>query len=76
MSRKSQDPENIKVHGKQLVCPVCGNDQFRTRKILLNTRAATTFNIEWANPEPIVISAVAASICTGSVDKRPVSNTK
>ena len=49
MSWRNQEPQNITVDGKSLVCPVCGNDLFRTRKILLNTRAATLFDVEFAN---------------------------
>ena len=39
----------IRVYGKSLSCPVCSYDKFWTRKTLLNSRAATLFNLEWAN---------------------------
>lgn len=37
------------VRGRQLACPVCRHTQFYTRGYLLNTRAATFFNFDWAN---------------------------
>ena len=37
------------VRGRHLACPVCRHSQFYTREYLLNTRAATFFNFDWAN---------------------------
>ena len=37
------------VRGRQLACPVCRHTQFYTRGYLLNTRAASFFNLDWAN---------------------------
>jgi hypothetical protein len=45
------------VRGRQLVCPICRHTQFYARDYLLNTRAATFFNLDWAN------RASAAYIC-------------
>jgi len=35
--------------GRLIVCPVCGHDRFHQQRTLLNTRAATFFNLDWAN---------------------------
>ena len=35
--------------GKPVRCPICSGNQFRSRRALLNTRALTFFNLEWAN---------------------------
>ena len=37
------------VRGTPLTCPVCRHDRFHSRAYLLNTRAATFFNFDWAN---------------------------
>ena len=37
------------VRGRQLVCPICKGTEFYSREYLLNTRAATFFNFDWAN---------------------------
>jgi len=42
-------PETIEVKGKPLICPVCSNEYFWTRKAQLNTSTATFFNLDWAN---------------------------
>jgi uncharacterized Zn finger protein (UPF0148 family) len=35
--------------GRLIVCPVCGHDRFHQQRTLMNTRAATFFNLDWAN---------------------------
>lgn len=38
------------IAGERLIqCPVCGHDRFHQQRTLMNTRAATFFNVEWAN---------------------------
>lgn len=37
------------VGGRPLKCPICGHNRFHSRAYLLNTRAATFFNFDWAN---------------------------
>jgi predicted nucleic-acid-binding Zn-ribbon protein len=37
------------VAGKQVHCAHCGQTEFESRKILLNTRGATLFNVDWLN---------------------------
>jgi C4-type Zn-finger protein len=56
MSRDSEAAPRS-IHGRQLACPVCKHTQFYTRDYLLNTRAATFFNFDWAN------RAAATYIC-------------
>ena len=43
------------VRGRQLGCPVCKHTQFYTREYLLNTRAATFFNFDWANKAALTL---------------------
>lgn len=38
-----------KVAGAVLACAVCKNDEFWTRRTLMNTPGMTLFGIEWAN---------------------------
>lgn len=38
-----------KVAGTVLECPICKNDEFWTRRTLMNTPGMTLFGIEWAN---------------------------
>jgi predicted nucleic-acid-binding Zn-ribbon protein len=35
--------------GKPIHCLHCGQGEFESRKILLNTRGATFFNFDWLN---------------------------
>ena len=35
--------------GRLILCPVCGHDRFHQQRTLMNTRAATFFNLDWAN---------------------------
>jgi hypothetical protein len=49
MDESERPSEPVEIAGKQLFCPICGHDKFWPRKTLLNTRAATFFNFDWAN---------------------------
>jgi predicted nucleic-acid-binding Zn-ribbon protein len=42
---------SVSVGKRQLSCHVCGCEQFHERNSLLNTRAATFFNVDWANKD-------------------------
>jgi predicted nucleic-acid-binding Zn-ribbon protein len=44
-----KDPQTVEVKGKPLVCPICGNNHFWLKKILLNTAALTFLDLDWAN---------------------------
>ena len=39
------------IRGKSLICPVCGGDEFRGRKTLMNTPGLTFVGMEWANKQ-------------------------
>lgn len=39
------------IDGHRLICPVCNQDKFWSRKTLMNTPGMTLFGIEWANKE-------------------------
>ena len=43
------EPEPVAVKGHELICPICGNKHFWTRRAQLNTSVATFFNLDWAN---------------------------
>ena len=44
------DADGYLIAGNKLIlCPVCGHDRFHQRRTLLNTRAATFFNLDWAD---------------------------
>jgi DNA-directed RNA polymerase subunit RPC12/RpoP len=44
------EPGEFSVGGRPVRCPHCGERQFAPGRALLNTRGATLFNVEWANP--------------------------
>ena len=41
----------VEIGKGKLTCTVCGHQRFHERNSLLNTRAATLFNLDWANKE-------------------------
>lgn len=45
----NKEPQPFNVKGIDLKCPVCSNDKFRTKQVLLNTAAMSFFNLDWAN---------------------------
>ena len=48
---------HLVVGGRLILCPVCGHDRFHQQRLILNTRAATFLNLDWA------ISGVDARVC-------------
>lgn len=46
---KKSGPNTVSVKGHELKCPVCGNEYFWTKRVLLNTALATFFKLDWAN---------------------------
>ncbi len=42
---------SVQTGDRKLTCHVCGCQRFHERNSLLNTRAATFFNFDWANRE-------------------------
>jgi DNA-directed RNA polymerase subunit RPC12/RpoP len=47
---KREEGSALEVGGRQISCPICGHDRYRTRKTLMGTRGAAFFNADWANP--------------------------
>lgn len=39
----------LEVNGKRIACPLCANTEFVARKIMLNTRKLTFFNLDFLN---------------------------
>lgn len=46
---KDKVAEQVFLKGKKLKCGICANDQFFHREALLNTKAASILNVDWAN---------------------------
>jgi ribosomal protein S27AE len=47
---RREEGVSLEVGGKQIPCPICGHDRYWTRKALMDTRGASFFGIDWANP--------------------------
>ena len=43
------NPSRFAAAGKRIVCPHCGGSEFDAREILMNTRGASLFNVDWLN---------------------------
>jgi hypothetical protein len=43
-------PRGYEINGKSLQCVVCAGSIFTQRPAQLNTRVATFFGFDWANP--------------------------
>ncbi|MCK9305581.1 MAG: hypothetical protein M0P27_09330 [Bacteroidales bacterium] len=46
---RKKDPQRIEIKGHELICPICNYTSFWTKKVQLNTRLATFFDLDWAN---------------------------
>lgn len=60
-SFSNKEPQPYTVRGIDLKCPVCNNDQFTTRRVLLNTPGMTFLNLDWADKNA---SCFVCSNCT------------
>ena len=49
MLRRNPMSKTYIIAGKQVVCPHCGEREFEGRKVLMNTRGVTFFNLDWLN---------------------------
>jgi predicted nucleic-acid-binding Zn-ribbon protein len=49
--RKPKEPQPVTVKGIQLKCPVCSNDRFHSKRVMLNTTMLTFLDLDWANRE-------------------------
>jgi hypothetical protein len=47
--RRTEEPKEYEVVGRRLACPICGHTRFTLRRSLLNTRALTLLDLDWAN---------------------------
>jgi len=47
--KSKEDPQTVEIKGKALRCPICKNEQFRKKKVLLNTVVLTFLDLDWAN---------------------------
>ena len=45
----TKEAETVNIKGHDLICPICKNNYFYSRKAQLNTAAASFFNLDWAN---------------------------
>ena len=43
------EPQTVTVRDHELICPICGNDHFWTRKAQLNKAVSTFFNLDWTD---------------------------
>jgi rubrerythrin len=50
-SQKSKGPQEYKIKGKPLVCPICGGTHFSTRKTLLTSSSSALMNLQWADQQ-------------------------
>jgi len=46
---KQKTAKSLKILGAAIHCPICQHDKFWSRESLLNTRAASFFDFDWAN---------------------------
>ncbi len=46
---KKKEPQTVEVKGHTLVCPICSNNLFWTRKALLNQGWSTFIGIDWSD---------------------------
>lgn len=58
-ARRLESDGYLVILGRLIRCPVCGNEKFGQRSVLMNTRGATFLEIEWAN------RGADARICIG-----------
>lgn len=54
-------PLHFAAAGKQIACPHCGGTEFFSQTILLNTRGATFFNLDWLNRGATALTCRACS---------------
>ena len=48
--KTANDPTGYSVAGRPVRCAHCGEHKFMPSSALLNTRARSAFNIDWADP--------------------------
>ena len=48
-------PSEYSVAGRPVRCPHCGEGKFAPGSALLNTRARSAFNVDWADPSAAIL---------------------
>jgi hypothetical protein len=56
-----KSPRRYTAGGKPIACPHCGGDVFTLQKVLVNTRGATFFNLDWLNRGAVALTCGACS---------------
>jgi ribosomal protein S27AE len=51
--KKGKQAEELIIENRKINCPLCGHDQFWTRRTLLNTRGASFFSFDWLNRDAV-----------------------
>ena len=51
----------LQVCGKQVACPICGETGFAARKVMLNTRKLTFFNLDFLNKTATIYRCLSCS---------------
>lgn len=50
---RNKEPQEVKIKGNTLICPVCGGTHYRTRRTLLNTPGVSFLGFDWLNKTAI-----------------------
>lgn len=53
--KEANDPRGYSVAGRPVRCPHCGETKFAPATALLNTRARSAFNVDWADPGATIL---------------------
>ncbi len=53
--REGNEPTGYSVAGRPVRCPHCGEAKFAPGSALLNTRARSAFNVDWADPSATIL---------------------
>ena len=49
------EPSEYVIAGRTVKCPHCGERKFAPGSALLNTRARSAFNVDWADPSATIL---------------------
>ncbi len=53
--KEGTTPREYSVAGRPVRCPHCGQKKFAPGSALLNTRARSAFNVDWADPSAAIL---------------------
>lgn len=53
--REGPEPIEYLIAGRPVKCPHCGEGKFAPGSVLLNTRARSAFNVDWADPSATIL---------------------